>query len=250
MPEALTWDQPALTWDNHTGATWDGFVPNPNPPDKPKKNMPNHTKAIIDFSGYTAAELGPIAQHIHDRMTANAAVFTTPPVAMADLQTLVTGYTEALADRGSNATEDVIAAREARAALEEALATLGHYVNGKAKGDAMMVEQSGFPSYTTGVVADTAPPAAPTDLRLRQGALSGSLVARYKPHRRPSTNEVQVNTGDPNLESAWQTRGMFQSGRAELDGFTPGTVVWVRVRTVGLKGVMGSWSDPAQIRVL
>jgi hypothetical protein len=27
-------------------------------------------------------------------------------------------------------------------------------------------------------------------------------------------------------------------------------VVWVRVRTVGLRGVMGAWSDPAQLRVL
>ncbi|MCB1087373.1 MAG: hypothetical protein KDM63_10035 [Verrucomicrobiae bacterium] len=210
----------------------------------------SNTKAIIDFSSYTAAELGPIAQHIHDQMTANAAEFDAPPVAMTALQTLVTNYTEKLADRASNATVDVLAAKEARDELEEALATLGQYVNGRAKGDAMMVEHSGFPSYTTGAVADNSPPAAPTDLRLRQGALSGSLVARYKPQRRASTNEVQVTTGDPNVESAWQTRGIFKSGRAELDGFTPGTVVWVRVRTVGLKGVMGSWSDPAQIRLI
>jgi hypothetical protein len=30
----------------------------------------------------------------------------------------------------------------------------------------------------------------------------------------------------------------------------PGTVIWVRVRTVGLKGVMGTWSDPAKIMVV
>ena len=35
-----------------------------------------------------------------------------------------------------------------------------------------------------------------------------------------------------------------------LTGLTPGLLLWVRVRTVGLKGVMGAWSDPAQIRVL
>jgi hypothetical protein len=28
----------------------------------------------------------------------------------------------------------------------------------------------------------------------------------------------------------------------------PGGLLSVRVRTVGLKGVMGAWSDPAQIR--
>ena len=51
-------------------------------------------------------------------------------------------------------------------------------------------------------------------------------------------------------EATWQSKGLFQSGRAEMDGFPPGTVVWVRVRTVGLRGVMGAWSDPGQIRAL
>jgi hypothetical protein len=31
--------------------------------------------------------------------------------------------------------------------------------------------------------------------------------------------------------------------------FTPGTVVWVRVRTVGLKGAMGAWLDPCAVRI-
>ena len=65
-----------------------------------------------------------------------------------------------------------------------------------------------------------------------------------------AVGNVQANTGDPNNEADWQTKGIFKGGRAELDGFTPGTLVWVRVRSVGLKGVMGVWSDPAQIRVM
>ncbi|MEQ1750312.1 MAG: hypothetical protein ABL974_12870 [Prosthecobacter sp.] len=44
---------------------------------------------------------------------------------------------------------------------------------------------------------------------------------------------MQVTTGDPSAKSAWQTHGLFFG-----------------VRTVGLRGVMGAWSDPAQIRVL
>jgi hypothetical protein len=27
-------------------------------------------------------------------------------------------------------------------------------------------------------------------------------------------------------------------------------IIWVRVRTVGLKGVMGAWSDPAKLMVV
>ena len=241
MPAALTWDSPTLTWGS--GATWNGVEAS-----KPK-HMSN-TKAIIDFSGYSAAELGPKAQTIHDKMTTNAAIFTALPMTMAALQTLITAYDQKLVARASRATADVIAFNEARAAIEGALGVLGNYVNGVAKGDAMIVEKSGFPSYDTSKTADTAPPAAPSDLRLRHGDLSGLIVARYRPDRHPNTNEVQTNTGDPNVEVDWHVKGIFQGGRAELSGFTPGGVVWVRVRTVGLKGVMGVWSDPAQIRVL
>lgn len=241
MPSPLTWDTPGLNWDS--GALWDGVTASKT------KHMSN-TKAIIDFSGYNAPELGPIAQTIHDKMTANAATFATPPITMTALQTLVTTYDTKLVARASRATADILAFNEARTELEDALAVLGNYVNGVAKGDPMIVEKSGFPSYDTSKTVDPSPPAAPTDLRLRQGDLSGTIVARYRPDRQPSTNEVQTNTGDPNTEADWHLKGMFQGGRAEMSGFTPGGVVWVRVRTVGLKGVMGVWSDPAQIRAL
>jgi hypothetical protein len=44
--------------------------------------------------------------------------------------------------------------------------------------------------------------------------------------------------------------GMFSGGKALLGGITPGTVVWVRIRTAGIKGVMGAWSDPARLMVV
>jgi hypothetical protein len=123
-------------------------------------------------------------------------------------------------------------------------------VNGLAKGDPVIVTASGFPSYSTLRTPDTAPPAAPADLRLRQGALSGSLVARYRPSRPRSMNEVQINLGDPMDEAGWKPVGLFSGGTATISDLTPGTVVWVRVRTAGLKGVMGAWSDPAKLMVI
>lgn len=241
MPAPLLWDQPSLFWDS--SAAWDGET-------GAKKRAMNTTKAIIDFSGYTAAELSPAAQAIHDQMTLNAATFPTPPVSMTTLQTQITDYDQKLVARASRATADVIAFNEAREVLEESLGTLGNHVNVVAKGDPMVVEKSGFPSYDTAHAPDTSPPEAPADLKLRHGDVGGAVVARYKPDRPASTNEVQINLADPNNEAAWQTKGIFQRGRAELSGLTPGAVVWVRVRTVGLKGVMGAWSDPAQIRVV
>ena len=239
MPSPLTWDTPGLAYDS--GITWDGM--------KATKTM-NNTKASIDFSGYTATELGPVAHVIHDQMLANAAIFTTPPITMAAFQTQIGDYDAKLVARASRASSDVLAFNNARADMEQTLTVLGNYVNVAAKGDAVIVDQSGFPSYSTAHAPASGAPAAPADLRLRHGDLSGGIVARYKPDRPNSTNEVQTTTGDPNTEANWQAKGIFKSGKAEMSGFTPGGVVWVRVRTVGNKGVMGAWSDPAQIRVL
>ncbi len=117
MPAPLTWDTPGLTWDS--GLTWDGVAPST------RKTM-NNTKASIDFSSYTAAELGPVAHTIHDKMAANAVTFATPPVPMATLQTQVTTYDAKLIARASNAKTDVIAFNEARDTLEESLGVLGN----------------------------------------------------------------------------------------------------------------------------
>ena len=241
MPNPFPWDTPGLAYDS--GVTWDGMAASTT--NKPM----NTTKAITDFSKYKDGDLGPAAQFIHDEMTANAATFTAPPVTMAALQTLVTTYTTKLSAKASRASADVLAFKVARTAVETALGRLGNYVNDVAQGDATIVEQSGFPSYGTAHPSLSGPPAAPTNLRLSKGSISGSILARYKPQLSPSTNEVQTNTGSPDTPADWHTAGIFKGQKAEIKGLTPGTRTWVRVRTVGLKGVMGDWSDPAEIIV-
>ena len=90
--------------------------------------------------------------------------------------------------------------------------------------------------------------AAPQNLRLFHSELSGVITVRFKPERSTSSNEAQVNLGDPNDEAGWIQKPLIRGGKAELTGLVPGIVVWVRVCTIGLKGVMGVWNDPAQIR--
>jgi len=102
---------------------------------------------------------------------------------------------------------------------------------------------SGFPSFDTTRTA-------PGNVVLQPGDLSGSFVARYHPDRQRSMNEVQTCTGESTVAANWQHAGMFSGGKATVSGIVPGTTVWVRVRTAGLKGVMGEWSDPAKIIVV
>ena len=241
IPDPFLWDTPSLTWDS--AVTWDGLAPT-------TRNKPmSTTKAITDFSKYKDGDLGPAAQFIHDQMLANAATFTAPTVTMAALQTLITTYNTKLVAKASRASADTVAFRAARAALEPALSRLGNYVNDVAQGDVNIVELSGFPSYSTASPSLTGAPPAPQNLRLSRGSVAGSILARYKPQLQPSTNEVQINTGSVDTPADWHTAGIFKGQTAEITGLTPGARVWVRVRTVGLKGVMGDWSDPAEIIV-
>lgn len=206
-------------------------------------------KANVDFTRYTAAELLPVAMAILMKLNANAATFPALPVSTAALGGLVDDLHAKLSARASNATADVLAMRIARAALMSALGLLGGYVNTVAQGDAATVEQSGFPSYSASRTPDRSPPAAPENLRLEHGTLRGTIVARYQTGRNPSMNEVQVTTGNPNDEAGWRMMAIAKGLKATVAGLIPGTHIWVRVRTVGLRGVMGAWSDPAEIFV-
>ncbi len=208
------------------------------------------TKAVIDFTDYTSSDLAALSRVIHERFVQHADDFTMPPVTVEALGALVEDYAEKLVARQTRAAADVLALKQARTALEQALRVLGSYINGLARGSANIVEKSGFPSFETARTRDFSPPSAPDELRLRHLTKSGEVLARYRPARRHSMNEVQITTGAPSDDSAWQTHGYFPGGRAELTRLPPGVVIWVRVRTVGLRGVMGAWSDPAQIRVL
>lgn len=179
-------------------------------------------------------------------MVTAAATFDKPPTAMAGFQASIQTCDATLTKKASRATADINAFNVARGNLEEIVSGLGNYVNTVAKGDDAVVISSGFPSYQTGAAPDYSAPPAPTNLVLRQGDVSGELVLRSRPGRSPSMNEVQTTSGDPAVDSNWKTVGMFSGGKATLDGFTPGSTIWVRERSAGLKGVMGDWSDPVK----
>ena len=206
------------------------------------------TKATIDFTGYTDIALPPIAQNVLDKLFGNVH-FPTPPIMQGTLQTKLTDYSTALANKSSRATADIIAFNIIRHDLEGMLADLAGSVNTVAKGDLTIVESSGFPYYDTAHPAQSGPPAAPSNVTLRHGDLSGTVDVRCHPDRARSANEAQTCTGDPNLEANWKYAAIFTGGKVTLGSLTPATTIWIRLRTSGVKGVLGAWSDPAKIIV-
>src|SRR5687767_8460615 len=97
-------------------------------------------KAIIDFSKTAAGQLAPMAQNVHDEMTAHAGVFASPPLAMGSFQQSINEYKDKLAARANAGRAEVVACKVARAALEAQLEALGHYVNLTAQGDLTIVQ--------------------------------------------------------------------------------------------------------------
>ena len=242
MPIPLTWDSPSQTWDS--GASWDGMALTKR---KPMSNI----KAIINYSTYTDGNLGPTAHAAHDGVAAHPGTFVTPMPALATFQTHIVAFDAALVAALANPGHDTTLAKNAaRAVLVTDLGTLAGYVNLIAQGNAAIVLESGLPSYDTMAPAPGPVRPAPTNLRLKQGMASGSMDVRYTQSVSTDPAELQTCTGDPNVEANWTHAATFPGGAGTLAGFTPGALIWVRVRSIGPGGEHGVWSDPAQLRVI
>jgi hypothetical protein len=208
-------------------------------------------KAVINYSKFADDSLATTAQAGHDGVAGATTTFATPTPAMATFQTHIDTYTAALAAvTASPGHEATLAKNAARDVVEEDLATLGKYVNLIANGDATIVALSGLPSYDTAASPPAAVRPAPTNLSVKHGTASGSVKLRFKQSVSGDPAEVQTCTSDPNVDANWSHFTTLPNSSGLLEGFTPGVLLWVRVRSIGPGGEKGAWSDPAQIRVL
>ena len=91
---------------------------------------------------------------------------------------------------------------------------------------------------------------APTNLTAKQGTGSGTAQVSFTSHVQGDPAEVQICTGDPNLDTNWQYAATLANNSGLLRGFTPGVLVWFRVRSSGPGGLMGAWSTTASLRVI
>lgn len=216
-------------------------------------NTMNTYKAVINFARRTSPEIRVTATFIHDSMSANAGIFDDPPFAMAEFMARITDFTAKMLARASNATVDVVAARQSRTEMLATLRQLGNYVNSKAQGSLEVLILSGFPHYDTRRARARepfAPPDPPYALVLRHGPVSGMILLRFKAALPAAASLVQVSLEGPQKEAAWQDRGVCCSHRFTLSGFPPGVLVHVRVRTIGRGGTLSDPSQAVEIRTL
>ena len=243
MPDIpATWDGSpgpgqTLTWDR-LGLTWDGSLPNPNPP---PKRMPQ-LRVQLGFTNAPDHSLEETAGTVLDNLYGNPA-YPTPPVTAALLTAALTAFTESIAAQAQGGTAATAEKNNRRAALTDLLRQLAGYVQEKCGNDLAVLLSSGLDAVSTNRASSPLP--APTIRELLNGN-SGQMLLRVGPIKNSRCYEVRhAALGAGGAPGPWQNGGLFTNSRAmPINGLTPGTTYSFQVRAVGGSTGYSDWSDP------
>ncbi len=174
-------------------------------------------------------------------------IFSTLKPTPAEITAAVTALQQAVVMRGPGRAQAIKAAFNA---LAELLGQVADNAPQIANVTDTQLAAIGLPVAKT-PTRTTTPPAACTNLRLSNGALSGEITGKCD----PADGNIRVYEGqwalDPNGTNGngWNALETFPNSRAlKFAGLTRGKDVWVRVRARNTVGA-GPWSDPATIMV-
>lgn len=101
-------------------------------------------KALISFAKVKDHEIANVAQNIVNKMTINAH-FSQPTPTLISVQQTISTYADALLKAKDGSKQDTAYKNACRLNLENALSSLGSYVNLTAEADLVKLESSGFP---------------------------------------------------------------------------------------------------------
>jgi len=213
-------------------------------------------KLIISFDALGEADFLAQAEGIAAALTGNPAFpepWPSPLPGLMQLKIDITAYEAAyLAAKAGDKVK--IALREAaRQTVNTDLKKLAPYLEMVANGDTAMLASSGYalrktPVKTAASNPETLPP--PADFHITRGMLSGVLVIHASKLEGAGSYTVQTATGDPTVEANWKENGTYlRCSKIEIGGFTPGTMVSVRMRGIGTHSP-GAWTPAASLMVV
>ena len=140
--------------------------------------------------------------------------------------------------------------KDARDHLTDLLKRLTAYLEFVAQQDPAKLASTGYDQRKETVRSShaTALP-APTDFRIAHGTSSDILDIHVARLEGAKSYEVDIAQGDPAVEANWKhATTSATSSHILLDGLTPGSSVWIRVRGIG-SGGKGVWTDPINVIV-
>jgi hypothetical protein len=181
-----------------------------------------------------------LANDIHEKMTTNAIIFATPPIAMADLSSAIDSLSIAqhLTLMGGRAA--TIARNERRKELEEMLKVLASFVVTVSRGNEETYSLAGMPAKRRGPqrydFLET-----PTDLR-SESVYGEAVILRWKKVANAKSYEVEY-TKDPSVDSSWTRTPIASACRTLIHGLALREQYWFRVRATGTQGMVSAWSE-------
>lgn len=196
-------------------------------------------KVSLSFARATDGNLGTFTGSVLVKMAGNES-FPQPTPALASVQLSLKTFLEDLAEAKDGGRAKTAEKNASREVLLDQLRNLALYVQITSKGDLAVLLSSGFESVKAPTPAGVLP--APVQVSLTQGELSGSLLLRGSPVRNAGSYEGQLTTKIADPES-WEPAGKNTAARTTIDGLSPGTQYWGRLRAIGSEGP-GAWSEP------
>lgn len=201
--------------------------------------------AIGTLKSMSDAQLIVTVQNVIAGVTDNPK-YPTPLPTPAALTTALNAFTVALADAANGGTELTAIKNAKRTELVSLMTQLAAYITVTANGDLPTLLSSNFPIQKPSRTP-VGPVAAPGSPTLKQGGVSGTMIASVSPVFGASTYNWSLalaSAPDKSVQTA-QTVG----GRVTFDGVTAGEDYSVSVNAVGAAGT-SDWSDASTLIVI
>lgn len=201
--------------------------------------MTVYAKVSLGFMRLADSKVVIFADHVLTCLTGNSE-YPNPSPALTTGRNLLTEFQDKLAESVGGGVVRTAHKNAAREALLSYLRSLALYVQEECNGELAKLLTSGFEATKERTPVGILP--APASVTLTQGTLSGSLELRGSPLNNAASYEMQRTTQITNPAS-WETVGQGTAARMTMNGLTPGTTYWSRMRGIGSAGP-GAWSEP------
>ena len=247
-PTPVTWDgtdadgQP-LRWDT-PGITWDGFLPEPQPP----KRMAI-LRVNLGFASATDTDLDDFTEGVLLKLYSHPA-YPTPPVTSAALSTAKNNFSTAVAAANLGGPAQTADKENKREILIALLRQLALYVEENHGNDLAVLLGSGFLASSTNRSQAALP--APTIKKIRPG-LTGQLLVSVGVIPNAKCYELRYALLAPDgTPGPWQQPpAPFTNSRAlSATGLTPGAEYKFQARSIGGTTGASDWSDAVSHRAM
>lgn len=173
----------------------------------------------------------------------NNAAFAAPEPSLASIATAANMLETAYNAAKDGSKTKIAEAKTATTTLVQLITLLANYVQYQSKGDAMLIQSTGFAVRQINNKAHEMPMV--TDVVAAIGINDGELQLKWK---RIPTCKMYLIEQSADGNTNWTYASESPTRTTTLKGLPTATKLWLRIAAFGAKG-KGPWSDPVKVLV-